>query len=275
MEVIDISGWSILSQRPSSSNYISPDGRWMLKSYLTMGEDEQKIQEADQAISKAVFDMGIPTPEPGGLVRLKSGGIGALYQYIEGKKSLSRAISEDRSLMEPYMKKFVRLGRIIHSTECDTQRFPSIERKLLDRMQQIEEYSDFDKECIRQFIGSVPKVTTCLHGDFHPGNFITSAKGDFAIDLGGFAYGSPVYDWSQWFFMSHYLPEGAIDGVFHMGRADVMRCWEMSKEGCPFDEYELSCAAGFILLLFVDFMPGARNAVSMVKQLSPLFKRSF
>lgn len=275
MEVIDISEWKVLSRRVSSGNYVSPDGRWMLKCYLTMGEDELEVQKADQAISKAVFDLGIPTPEPGGIVRIKGGGIGALYQNIEGKKSLSRAISEDKRLMEPYMEKFKRLGRLIHATECDTRVFPSIEKTLLDKLTRIEEYTERDRESVRQFIGSVPKATTCLHGDFHPGNFITSPKGDYAIDLGGFSYGNPLYDWGQWYFMSHYLPKEAMGDVFHLEKADMLRCWELTKDDCPFDDYELNCTASFILLLFIDFMPGVREGVVMMKQVSPLFRRTF
>ncbi len=74
--------------------------------------------EADDAlmdfrIARTVYDMGLPSPEP---YRLVTDGerIGAEYELIPGKKSFSRLIADDPSLMRPLTLRFAELCRRPH-----------------------------------------------------------------------------------------------------------------------------------------------------------------
>lgn len=75
--------------------------------------------EADEAlrdfrIARTVYDMGLPSPEP---YRLVTDGerLGAEYELIPGKKSFSRLIADDPSLMRPLTLRFAELCRQLHT----------------------------------------------------------------------------------------------------------------------------------------------------------------
>lgn len=226
----DISNWEVLSRRPGSSNYISPDRKWMVKTIISSHDNDLDIMKEEQRLSDAVYAMGIPTPKNDGIIELEGDEFGIAYEFIEGKESLSRAMSKDKTRIEECMGKFDELRKSIHFTECDTDKFEAIEDKLLDRLTRVDILTDEEKETIRKFIESVPRKTTCLHGDFHPGNFITAPAGDFVIDLGNFSYGNPYYDWGHWWFMSHAIPEELADKVFHTDKETMYKYWDISVE---------------------------------------------
>lgn len=226
----DISNWEVLSRRPGSTNYISPDRKWMVKTILSSHDNDLDIMKEEQRLSDAVREMGIPTPDNDGIVELEGGEFGIIYEFIDGKKSLSRAMSEDKGRIDACMKKFDDLRKSIHFTECDTEKFESVEEKLFDRLTRVDILSDEEKAKFTRFIQATPKKTTCLHGDFHPGNFITSPSGDYVIDLGNFSYGNPLYDWGHWWFMSIAGPDDLAEAVFHTDKATLRKYWEISLE---------------------------------------------
>ena len=43
MKKIDLTDWALLSERQSTRNYTSPDGKWMVKVFLT--KDESNLGE--------------------------------------------------------------------------------------------------------------------------------------------------------------------------------------------------------------------------------------
>lgn len=86
--------------------------------------------EADMArdefiTAKAVYDMGIPTPEP---IRLVTDGqrMGAEYEFIPGKHSFARILSEEPQREAEIALAFAQAGKLLHGTRADTSRIPSI-----------------------------------------------------------------------------------------------------------------------------------------------------
>lgn len=67
MTELDITGWSLLSERPSTRNYTSPDRKWMLKVLRTLKEEDIETLRKEQDISSYVHSIGITTPAAGGL----------------------------------------------------------------------------------------------------------------------------------------------------------------------------------------------------------------
>lgn len=269
-DTVDISDWTLLSERLSTRNYISPDGKWMMKYFPSLGEDDIAALKREQEISSYVLSLGIPTPEAGGIVAVKGGGLGSVYQNIRNKKSLARAISEDDALAVPYMRKCVEIGNLIHSKACDKTLFEPIKQRMIGKLPLATMYSDREKARIEDFLNAVPECDHCLHGDFHPGNYIISEEGIFAIDLGLFSYGSPIFDWANWYFLSHYFiyPER----VFHLDRERVLKCWDISFIDSGMDEEQVSILASFYSLNYIGIMPTAMFTLENNKKLTSFFK---
>ena len=276
----DVSGWEVLSKRPGSSNYISPDRKWMVKTIISSHDNDLDVMKSEQKLSDAVYAMGIPTPENDGIIELEGNEYGIVYEFIEGKESLSRAISRDKSRMADCMKKFDELRKSIHETECDTENFESFEEKIRDRLTRVDLLSDEEKAVIIKLMEETPEKTTCLHGDFHPGNFITSPKGDFVIDLGNFSYGNPLYDWGHWWFMSHALPGSIQETVFHTDRDTIIEYWNISLENAfnaktdeekAEKENEIRPYSILSAILYFEEKPVDRDQINALKEISGLF----
>lgn len=270
MTELDITGWSLLSERPSTRNYTSPDRKWMLKVLRTLKDEDIETLRKDQDISSYVHSIGITTPAAGGLVSIKGGGTGALYQNIPDKKSLIRAISEDWDRMPSYIHEFVEIGRIIHSKPCDKGRFISVKDRMKGKLSLATMYTEEEKVRISDFLDAIPECGNCLHGDYHPGNFLLSKTGVYAIDLGLFSYGDPLYDWADWYLMTHYYSNR--EDLFHLSSEKLLRCWEESFRSSGCDEEQVSILASFYSLNYLGIMPTASFTLENNKKLTPFFK---
>jgi hypothetical protein len=111
------------------------------KTELRLAKLYNKGFEADEAlrefsIAKTVFAMGIPSPEP---YRLVTDGerLGAEYELIPGKKSFSRLIANDPSLMRPLTLRFAGLSKDLHRMKADTSALPSFREMLREFLPEV------------------------------------------------------------------------------------------------------------------------------------------
>lgn len=270
MTELDITGWSLLSERQSTRSYTSPDGKWVLKVLRSLSKEDIETLRKEQDISSYVHSIGIPTPEAGGVVNVKGGGTGALYQCIRDKKSLIRAISQDWERMPFYIHEFVETGSAIRSKPCDKSRFVSIKDRMKGKLPLATMYTEEEKVRISDFLDAIPECGNCIHGDYHPGNFLHSGTGVYAIDLGLFSYGDPIFDWSTWYFMTHYFMKR--EELFYMSSEKLLKCWEESFRGSGCDEEQVSILASFYSLNYLGIMPMAPFSLENNKKLTPFFK---
>ncbi len=270
MNELDITGWSLLSERQSTRSYTSPDGKWMLKVLRSLDEGGLEALQKEQDISSYVYSIGIPTPKAGGVVNVRGGGVGALYQNIPGKKSLIRAISQDWDGRASYIREFVELGKLIHSKVCDKGRFVPVQDRMKGKLPLATMYTDEEKVRIIDFLDAIPECGNCLHGDYHPGNFIFSGNDVFAIDLGLFSYGDPIFDWANWYFMTNYYMKR--EEAFYLSSEKLRKCWEESFRGSGYDEEQVSILASFYSLNYIGIMPMAPLSLANNKKLTSFFK---
>ena len=87
--------------------YTRKDGGTMAKMFQ-FGQDSETV-EREFRISRAVYEAGIPCPEP---IRLVTDGerFGAEYEVSANKRSFTRIISQEPEQLEPLTLKFARLG---------------------------------------------------------------------------------------------------------------------------------------------------------------------
>lgn len=227
MKTIDLKGWTLFSARNTTDSYYDSEQKIMLKVFKTGGDTLIPELEREQEISKIVNDLGIRTPHVGDLCRTTDGRLCVTYENIKGKKSLSRAISEDLSLMEPYMELLANMGKLIHGTKCTADSIPTCKEMFLKNLDEFPQISEEKKEYIKKKLSAFPDSENCLHGDFHPGNFIIADGTVYAIDLSGFAKGNFMYDIAQYHTLGYVFPSCTQEDIFHVNAEISHRCFNL------------------------------------------------
>ncbi len=199
--------------------------------------------EREFLISKAVYEAGIPCPEP---IRLVTDGkcFGAEYEVIENKRSFTRIISEEPEQLGRLTLKFARLGKQLHSIPANTDVFPDMKEVIRPWIEKSTCISEPLRGRLLTVLDSIPVPRTCLHGDFHIGNIITDGEKDYWIDLGDFAWGAPEWDLSMNFYVAYYMSPDILGNLFHLDPAAFRRHWDLlikSYYGVQTPEEQRAC----------------------------------
>ena len=181
-------------------------------------------------VAKKVYEMGIPTPEPGDLVT-DGKQMGIRFRRIEGKKSYSRACGDHPERAEEYGKEFARMCKKLHSVHVDTTRFENVKDRLYKMLDANPDFTPEQKQKIRAFIEAAPDTDTAIHGDLQFGNgiFTEDANGkrtSYFIDLGDFCYGYPMFDVGMVYLCCCLNDESWTQEVNHMSNATAARFWD-------------------------------------------------
>jgi len=212
----------------------------MLKLYFP-GKSQQPLDE--MTLARKVYDLGIPTPEPGDYVVTEDGRYGIRFHRILGKKSFARACGDNPELVPKYAAEFAAMCRQLHSVHVDTSCFESVKERYFRLLAESPYFTEEEKEMTRRFIESVPDADTAIHGDLQFGNAIFVDNERYFIDLGDFSYGHPWFDIGMVYLTCKLSDESFTKEIFHMDRATSSRFWdffakEYFDDGMPLDEIE-------------------------------------
>lgn len=224
---LDMSKYEEFGASFLSRAYNSDDGDSMIKIY---GKRVPKwLVAQEKAVARAVMVFGIPTPLVGTLY--EDGDNTALdFERIEGKRSFSRIIADEPERLEEMSRRFAVMCKKLHETECDTTSFSDRSVYYRQAVENCKEFTLEEKQKVLAFIDSVPKKTTCLHGDMQLSNVITNDVDDLWIDLSDFGYGNPMFDMGMWYFQSVLNIEERARNLFHLGMEDLGRVWNFFVE---------------------------------------------
>ena len=200
------------------------DGHTMIKLYKEFMPKDMPIHEL--LIANAVVEMGLKTPLPGRYIT-DGKRFGSEFQRITDKKSYARAISNEPQKLEYYATLFAKMARDLHSRTCDTKIFPAIDKTYIDIVGKSKDFSDEEKERIINFIKSVPKKHTCIHGDMHIGNVITNDRENWWIALSDFSYGNPLFDLGLLYLAAKCNPEEMTQNLYHISNAQFAKVWKI------------------------------------------------
>lgn len=180
-------------------------------------------------LAQKVYNMGIPTPEPGDLVT-DGKQVGIRFKRVEGKKSYSRACGDNPERAEEYGREFAQLCKKLHSIHVDTTQFESVKQRLYNMLDANPDFTLEQKQKLRDFIAAAPDTDTAIHGDLQFGNGIFTEKDgvrtQYFIDLGDFCYGYPMFDLGMVYLCCCLNDESWTMEVNHMSNATARRFWD-------------------------------------------------
>ncbi|MBQ4413880.1 MAG: TIGR02172 family protein [Prevotella sp.] len=204
--------------------YTHKDGLSLAKLYNPGFEADRA--KAEFLTARAVFELGIPSPEP---FRLITDGqrSGAGYELIKNKRSYTRIISQEPERLEEISLKFACMAKELHAKQVDTTRLQSYKQRIANFYHEKDMVPEDYKQRVLQFLDTVPDTPRCLHGDLHIGNIITDGQRDLWIDLGEFAYGVPEWDLALLWTMCHNMPGDRVEHIFHITHDTMQAHWDI------------------------------------------------
>lgn len=212
----------------------------MLKLYRP-GVVQQPLDEV--RLARKVFEMGIPTPEPGDYVVTSDGRYGIRFRRITGKKSYARATGDEPEKVGQFAAEFAGMCRQLHATHVDTTQFENVKDRYLRLLNENPFFDNTQKSKIERFIADVPDEDTAIHGDLQYGNAIFVGSKRYFIDLGDFCWGNHLFDLGMVYLCCNLSHEDFIEETFHMPKSLAIKFWEFfAKEyfgpGIPLAEIE-------------------------------------
>ena len=212
----------------------------MLKLYFP-GKIQQPLDE--MKLARKVFELGIPTPEPGEYVVTEDGRYGIRFKRIVGKKSYSRATGDDPSKVAQYAAEFAEMCKKLHSTHIDTSQFENVKDRYYRLLAENPFFTPAEKDKLTRFIADTPDEDTALHGDLQYSNAIFVDDQRYFIDLGDFCWGNHLFDLGQVYLCCYLSGEDFISETFHMPKSLAMKFWDNFApvyfgKGIPLKEIE-------------------------------------
>lgn len=222
---IDISAWTQVGEGGNGTTYVNPSEPDVILKVNKAGINTLEFVSREYKVSRAVAELGIQVPKMFEIVRVGDA-YATLSQRIQNKKSLSRICSEEPDRTEEMAQLLCRMGKELFSIPCNTELFPSRKQQLLRAIGKMTFIDNQDRRIIAEFARSIPDVSTCIHGDFNPGNIIFSEGNYYWIDLDRFGYGDPMFDIGHLFQICNVLsPMKQVQDIFHMSQEQLQRFW--------------------------------------------------
>ena len=195
----------------------------MLKLYFP-GKIQQPLDE--MKLARKVYDMGIPTPEPGEYVVTEDGRYGIRFKRILGKKSYSRATADEPEKVSQFADEFAQMCLKLHATHVDTTKFENVKDRYYRLLEENPFFTATEKDKLARFIADTPDEDTAIHGDLQYSNVIFVGDKRYFIDLGDFCWGNHLFDVGMPYLCCCLSDEAFIQETFHMPKALAIRFWE-------------------------------------------------
>ena len=195
----------------------------MLKLYFP-GKIQQPLDEMN--LARKVYEMGIPTPEPGEYVVTEDGRYGIRFSRILGKKSYSRATGDEPEKVAKYAAEFAGMCRQLHATRVDISVFENVKDRYYRLLAENPFFTSAQKDKLGKFIADTPDEDTAIHGDLQFSNAIFVGDKRYFIDLGDFCWGNHLFDVGMVYLCCCLSGEDFIKETFHMPKSLSIKFWE-------------------------------------------------
>ena len=225
-KLIDLNDYVRTGEGANGASYNhKTDSNIMLKMYFRNFD----AAALELELAQKVYEMGMPSPEPGDLVT-DGKQVGIRFRRLDGKKSYSRACGDNPEKTEEYAREFAQLCKKLHCTHVDTSKFENVKDRLYAMLEANPFFTPEQKEKIHAFIAAAPDTDTAIHGDlqFSNGIFIEKdgVRTPYFIDLGDFWYGYHMFDIGMVYLCCCLNDEAWTMEQYHMSNATAARFWD-------------------------------------------------
>ena len=222
---VDLSNWKQVGEGGNGIVYLSDDEPGVLLKINTVNTDEKDTQN-DFYTSKAVFELGVPTPEMYEMV-MSGENYGYKCQAIAGKKSIARLCADDTSTIDANATMMAQLLKEFHAkTVKDNEWIPSMKERMLEAAQTTDLVGGKAKARLIEFVKSIPESDHLLHGDLQMGNMIVADEKPYWIDLGRASHGIPPFDRGHFYlFCNIFGRSPRVQKIAHMTDKELMQFW--------------------------------------------------
>jgi len=243
---IDLSAWTQVGQGGNGTTYENPAQPDVILKVDKARINTLEFVKHEFEVSKAVEALGLPTPKMHEMVR-----VGNLYatisDRIKDKKSLSRICHDEPQRIEEMAQLMSHNGKILFSTICNTDFFPSRKEQLMRALDKVQFINSKNRQILKDFARTIQDIKTCSHGDFNMGNLVLSGDQPVWIDLDRFGYGDPMFDIGHLYQICNvYAPMKQVQDIFHMTEQQLGLFWDaFAKAYTGQDDHtEFDCQAG-------------------------------
>lgn len=219
--MVDLGDWVQAGQGWNALTYYHKSDDSLL---LKLNSQEMPFEETvmEYRLSCAVHRLGVRCPETFSLATDGSR-YGILTERFVGKKSFARILYEQPEMLDQLARDMAAEAHALHSLPCDTAMFESLPERFRQEVNSCAWIKGRLKSILNDCADRMRPVSTCLHGDMHPGNILRTAKGDFWIDMGRFGYGDPDMDYASQYLLAHLAPASMVKWILHIDQPTYIR----------------------------------------------------
>jgi uncharacterized protein (TIGR02172 family) len=224
--VIDLKDYELSGGGKLGESYIKKDNPDILLKLYSTDLEKMGLDEYEKACK--VYNLGLPCPEPGQLVRTADNRVAIQFKRIHGKLSYARALSIHPENIEQYAAEFAAVCKKLHSTTPPPGLFPTFKDQSSQYIRENPFLTDQERDGILRFIDSQPDADTALHGDLHIGNVIFDEQGrKYLIDLSEFSTGSPMFDLGIIYLQCCFIPNEVEMELYHITKDISVPFWNL------------------------------------------------
>lgn len=169
---IDLTAWTQVGEGGNGTTYTSKKEPGVI---LKVSHREDSTLEAvskEFYTSRAVHELGIPSPEMLELVRVGNE-YGTKSELIGKKQSVGRFCGEHPDRIGHIAGRMAQLGKQMHHTEVEQSEWiPSMKSLMLEALATTKMLSGKKLKEVTAFVEELEDAPTLLHGDFSLGNLI-------------------------------------------------------------------------------------------------------
>ena len=225
-KIIDLKDYELSGGGKLGESYIKKDNPDILLKLYSTDLEKMGLDEYEKACK--VYNLGLPCPEPGQLVRTADNRVAIQFKRIHGKLSYARALSIHPENIEQYAAEFADICKKLHSTTPPPGLFPTFKDQSKQYIMENPFLTDQERNGILSFIDSQPDADTALHGDLHIGNVIFDEQGrKYLIDLSEFSTGSPMFDLGIIYLQSCFIPNEVEMELYHITKDVSVPFWNL------------------------------------------------
>ncbi|MBR3565356.1 MAG: phosphotransferase [Paludibacteraceae bacterium] len=225
---IDLSAWTKVGEGGFGTTYINEkEPNIILK--ISHNSDGQIVDMSNEFYaSRAVYELGVPTPEMIEMVRV-GGGIGIKSEQIKNKKSLARMCGDNPADIDRLAARVAELVKQLHKIDASGKEWlPSNKAIMLEALAKTKILRGKKLNEVMAFVEGLDDSPKLLHGDLSLGNLIFSLPEEkpYWIDLGRAAHGVPMFDIGHlYLFCNIFSKQKRVHELTHMSEEQIVQFW--------------------------------------------------